>query len=342
MGKYICSSETKEAYKMAGESENISKMAEMLTKEMFNEFFWEQSGPININWECVNENHKKKTHPSDIVFSYQEPYLNSRTYLNCDLKSYSKKSINKISIKTAIENLSMAVSCAENSEDWQKKYIISNNDNFTVHGLLFIYNHDGEYDNDFQIILEEATQTNIQLALNRRIYILSPKDICYLYTVVNDLKRLRGDGYLPQIHDYQYYYPDLINKKVVSARTRFAATMEMLLGPFLVLRYKIQKKNNIFGLLIYYKKEGKSTEEFIYIIDYLFYYQQLQNYEKIDICLINPSKDAPAIFAIAKKEYLVKLNESEKLEERLNAINYRSVNNIFKSFSEVEIGMRYE
>jgi hypothetical protein len=327
---------------MAGESENISKMAEMLAREMFNEFFWVQSGPLNINWECINENHQKKTHPSDIVFSYLEPYLNSRTYLNCDLKSYSKKSINKISVKTAIENLSMAVSCAENSEEWQKKYVVNNTENFNVHGLLFIYNHDGEYDNDFPLILEEATQTNIQLPLNRRIYILAPKDICYLYTVVNDLKRLRGDGYLPQSRDCQYYYPDLINKKAVSTQVRFAATIEMLLGPFLVLRYKIQEKDNAFGLLVYYKKEGKSIDEFIYIIDYLFYYQQLQNYEKIDICLINPSKDAPAIFSTAKKEYLVKSNEAGGLEERLNTINYRSVNNIFKLFSEVEIGMRYE
>ncbi|MDR2409167.1 MAG: hypothetical protein LBE13_13780 [Bacteroidales bacterium] len=327
---------------MAGESENISKMAEILTNEMFNEFFWEKSGPININWKCINENHEKKTHPSDIVFSYLEPYVNSRTYLNCDLKSYSKKSINKISIKTAVENLSMAVSCAENSEDWQEKYIISNNDNFNVHGLLFIYNHDGEYDNDFQTILEEATQTNIQLPLNRRIYILNPKDICYLYTVVNDLKRLRGDGYLPQSRDYQYYYPDLTYKKVVSAQVRFAATIEMLLGPFFVLRYKILNRDNTFGLLVYYKKEGKSVDEFIYIIDYLFHYQQLQNYEKIDICLANPYKDAPAIFSAAKKEYSVKLNESGMMGERLNIIHYRSVNNIFKYFSEVEIGMRYE
>jgi hypothetical protein len=327
---------------MAGESENISKMAEILTKEMFNEFFWEKSGPTNINWDCINENHQKRTHPSDIVFSYQEPYLNSRTYLNCDLKSYSKKSINKTSIKTAIENLAMAVSCAENSEDWQKIYIVGSNANFNVHGLLFIYNHDGEYDNDFQTILEEATQTNIQLALNRRIYILSPKDICYLYTVVNDIKRLRGDDYLPKAHDCQYYYPDLINKKVVSKQIKFAATIEMLLGPFLVLRYKIQEKNNAFGLLVYYKKEGKSIDEFIYIIDYLFHYQQLQNYEKIDICLVNPSRDTPAIFSIAKKEYLVKSNEDEGLAERLSAINYRYVNNIFKSFSEIEIGMRYE
>jgi hypothetical protein len=285
---------------------------------------------------------KKKTHPSDIVFSYLEPYVNSRTYLNCDLKSYSKKSINKISIKTAIENLSMAISCAENSEDWQKKYIINRNDNFNVHGLLLIYNHDGEYDNDFQTVLEEATQTDIQLPLNRRIYVLSPRDICYLYTIANDLKRLRGDGYLPQSRDYKYYYPDLINKKVVSAQARFSATIEMLLGSFLVLRYKIPNKDNTFGLLFYYKKEGKSIDEFIYIIDYLFCYQQLQNYEKIDICLTNPSRDASAIFSIAKKEYLVKLNEAGGPEERLNAINYRSVNNIFKSFSEIEIGMRYE
>jgi hypothetical protein len=235
----------------------------------------------------------------------------------------------------------MAVSCAENSEEWQKKYVV-NNENFNVHGLLFIYNHDGDYDNNFQSVLEAATRTNIQLPLNRRIYILSPRDICYLYTIVNDLKRLRGYGYLTQKIRYKYYYPDLTNRKVVSTTVKPVATIEMLLGPFLVLRYEIPKKTNAYGLLVYYKKEGKSIDEFMYIIDYLFHYQQLQHNEKINICLINPSKDASAIFSRAKNEYLIKSNEAEGLKERLDTITYRSVNNIVKIFSEIEIGMRYE
>jgi hypothetical protein len=270
-----------------------------------------------------------------------EPYSNIRTYLNCDLKSYSKGSINKISVRTAIENLSMAVSCAENSADWQKKYI-SYQGNFNVHGLLFIYNHDGEYDKNFRNLLEEATQRRIQLPLNRRIYILDPKNICYLYTIGNDIKRLRGDKFLPEMNDYQFYYPDLINKKVVSKTLKFAATIEMLLGPFQILRYKIRDANNTYGLLVYYKKEGKSIDEFIYIIDYLFHYQQLQYCERIDICLINQHKDAPAFFSTAKKQYLVKLGETSNLAGRLDIIHYRSVSSIIKVFNQVEIGMRYE
>ena len=40
----------------------------------------------NINWPCENqEKHEVKTHPSDVVFWYEEPYSQSRTYVNCDL-----------------------------------------------------------------------------------------------------------------------------------------------------------------------------------------------------------------------------------------------------------------
>jgi hypothetical protein len=72
---------------MAGESENISKMAELLSKEMFNEFFWEQSGPVNINWKCVNEN---RPNLKKIQISYQnknyifKSEINSNGYIISD------------------------------------------------------------------------------------------------------------------------------------------------------------------------------------------------------------------------------------------------------------------
>lgn len=325
---------------MGGETENIAKISEIVSKQIFNEFFWEISGPMNSNWSCINEDHCKKQHPSDIVFSYLEPYSNIRTYLNCDLKSYAKGSINKNSIKTAIENLSLSISCAETSLDWQKKYKVHPN-NFEVNGLLFIYNHDGEFDKDFSRILDLSSYDN-NLPLNRRIYILGPKDICYLLNIVNDIKRLRGDNLLPNSNDYQFFYPDLISKKVVSTSIHFGATVEMLLGPFQIIRYRIPNDTTSFGLMLYYRNSGKHIEEFIYIFDYLFHYQQLKYEKTITICLSYPDKDAAATFENAKKQYFVKFDEDEAILERLKIINYRSLTNVITSFSEIEIGMRYE
>ncbi|MCY0853228.1 hypothetical protein [Cupriavidus sp. D39] len=99
------------------ETTNIAKMAEKLSKELFAEFLWQKMGPTNINWPCEDQSsHKAITHPSDVVFYYEEPYTQARTYVNCDLKSYAKGSITASSIRSAIESLARALSCAEKSE----------------------------------------------------------------------------------------------------------------------------------------------------------------------------------------------------------------------------------
>lgn len=72
-----------------GETANIARMAEKLSDDLFSEFFWEKTGPMNENWGCEDkEKHKVETHPSDVVFYYDEPYSHTRTYVNCDLKSW--------------------------------------------------------------------------------------------------------------------------------------------------------------------------------------------------------------------------------------------------------------
>ena len=73
----------------------------------------------NINWPCENqEKHEVKTHPSDVVFWYDEPYSQSRTYVNCDLKSYAKGSITAASVREAIESLAKTLSCAEVGQEF--------------------------------------------------------------------------------------------------------------------------------------------------------------------------------------------------------------------------------
>ena len=106
------------------ETANIAKMAERLSKELFDVFGWQQTGPMNSNWACNNKDHGVKTHPADAVWYYDEPYSNQRTYILADLKSYQKTTIKPKNIQEAIVNLSMAMACTESSNDWKSRFIV--------------------------------------------------------------------------------------------------------------------------------------------------------------------------------------------------------------------------
>jgi hypothetical protein len=91
-----CGRETGICPQMA-ETTNIAKMAEILSQDLFGDFLWQHTGPTNTNWPCEEQElHKAKTHPSDVVFYYDNPYRLSRTYVNCDLKSYARGSIKTV------------------------------------------------------------------------------------------------------------------------------------------------------------------------------------------------------------------------------------------------------
>src|SRR5438477_12565199 len=106
------------------ETTNIARMAELLSSELFGDFLWQRVGPTNTNWACEEkEKHKLKTHPSDAVFWYDNPYAQSRTYVNCDLKSYARGSIKAAGVLSAMEGLALAINCAEKSAEWQKQFL---------------------------------------------------------------------------------------------------------------------------------------------------------------------------------------------------------------------------
>ena len=82
------------------ETSNIAQMAEKVSKEIFSEFFWDKVGSIDTNWNCCQQKkHNKTTHPTDIVFRYEDPYEQKYINVNYDLKSYAKGSINTTTIR---------------------------------------------------------------------------------------------------------------------------------------------------------------------------------------------------------------------------------------------------
>ena len=57
------------------ETTNTAALANKVFDEIFQWLKWELCTPKDINWECCNqEKHNTKTHPSDIVFYYKDPY----------------------------------------------------------------------------------------------------------------------------------------------------------------------------------------------------------------------------------------------------------------------------
>ncbi|MFA5678843.1 MAG: hypothetical protein WC953_10640 [Pseudomonas sp.] len=82
--------------------------------------------------------------------------------VHCDLKSYAKGTIRPASVKAAIESLAKQVACAEKSDSWRDFH---GHDHVTasICGLLFVYNHDGEYEADFQKNLIGINPESLQL-----------------------------------------------------------------------------------------------------------------------------------------------------------------------------------
>ena len=241
---------------MAGETTNIARMAEKLSEELFSTFGWKDTGSTNQNWSCQNSSHGSKTHPSDVVFFYDEPYSDIRTYLNCDLKSYKKGSITSASVRAAIESLAKAVSCAEVSEEWQRKYC-HKNVTPAICGLLFIYNHDGAYDADFNTMLKEIAPSKLALPRGSKLIVLGPQDIFWLDNVRHDIVLCRGSNTLPPTEQCQFLYPDLVRRKLIIAKPRTAATVEMLTSPWIMLESR-DKENHRIGLDIYYRDQGNT------------------------------------------------------------------------------------
>ncbi|HIP11097.1 MAG TPA: hypothetical protein EYG73_00125 [Arcobacter sp.] len=323
------------------ETSNIAIMAEKVSKEIFSEFLWGVVGPMDTNWTCVKQDkHKKITHPSDIVFRYEDPYEQKYININFDLKSYAKGSITTTSVRTALESLAMASECTQLSAEWQKNYQ-SKAMNTDIISALFVYNHDNSFDKNFEQTLQEATKREIPLAVGSKIFVFSPRKIQYLITIVNDIKVLRGDEILPNKKDYTFYYPTL-DRKPTRNPWKSSATIEMLFATWQIIKYKINPEevdSNDFGIIVFYSKKGESQEEFQYLIDYLFHYQLISLSSKIIVRIANADKYATANFNSAIDEYKIQFDAKDEIVTKLNNIQCESITSIVKDFSEIEIGM---
>ena len=318
------------------ETTNISRMAEKLAGELFCQFGWARLGPTNTNWLCSIQEHEVETHPADVVFTYPHPYLSKNVYLNFDLKSYARGTIQRGTIHAAINKLSSEIECANYSQAWRERF--SNEDNPAVDAALFIYNHDAEYDASFADLLGGFDDRHARNLRGRQVYVIGPADVSYMATVANDISVLRGTGGLPPPGEpVHFYYPDLVGLQARSARAS-VASIETLLGPWIIIRHD-RTPSSSAGFIFYYRDPGESVDEFIFLFDMFFRYQMLDDENAIRVCMVSPHVNAAAVFERAKAQYADGSVASSDVAARLARVTYRSVPNAIRRFSEIEIGM---
>lgn len=288
-----------------------------------------------------------KQHPVDAVFYYLDPYENELVFFNCDLKSYQESSITSGSLRIAINSLAESIHCASESEEWNTRY--SREFQGEVRGLLFLLNHDGKYQknirnyfyNQKQEVDEQTVHIdNLQLMPNQFIHIVDPETIRYLATIKKDVATLIVDGKFPlNNQDWYFFYPDL-KKHRSSMDETCPATIEMLLGPFLMIKHKnfipvnIQGETRKEGFLIYYKCKGESKEEFMFFLDTLSSYQIFKENQSIQVRLINPNfnKKAEELFNNAINEYIECWNLNANSVSIFKSIQFEIITNIEDKF----------
>lgn len=330
---------------MGGETSSIQHVANKITQDIFKVFKWQRAVSHDMNWDCNLEAHDKKTHPSDVVFYYINPYEEEVVYLNTDLKSYAQGGIGKSMVEGALSSLALATECANISPQWRTRYVRDESLGYNVRGLLFLYNHDNLYDKDFyNSVMKKVDPDTIKCPSNIKLHLLDPYKISDIINISSDIKILIGSGELPQPDLYCYYYPDLSLTRIKHPiNNKTAATIEMLSSPYIILKHDEfewmgDKKES--GYVIYYNQSGNNEDEFVYFLDMLSNYQILTDAKRISIrhCHINPNPDAIHHFERAKQKYSTHwlLGEKERL---FSKVSFDKITTVVVQYSLEAIGM---
>ncbi|NSY59945.1 hypothetical protein [Agrobacterium tumefaciens] len=328
------------------ETVNRAQMAEDLSSKVFAEFLWQKTGPMNENWTCEqNRKHNAQSHPTDVVFFYDEPYSAERRYLQCDLKSYSKDSIKRPAITDAIKSLAKQVSCAAMSEEWQAKYTHKSS-MVDISGLLFVYNHDKDFHKSFDNLISDIRPEDIDLPRKSRLYVLGPAEINWLQRVARELQQMRGAHdeaeKLPPRERCAFFYPQLVRTAAVRGERSRAATMEMLKSPWIVMEH-FDEDGARQGFVIFHRRKT-SVEGLMYLLDYLRRHEMIARKVRIDIKVQPDDGKASAHLQKAVQEFVSNSpgeNQDTEFARRLSKITISHVPEILTSYSTTDMGMSY-
>ncbi|AXT95633.1 hypothetical protein C0159_01685 [Moraxella catarrhalis] len=370
------------------ETIRIAELANKILDELGKFLKWEINPENDLNFNCLspiehfsNEGKKKSkkvktdeeiaeenhTHPTDIVISYFDPYLNKKVYFNTDLKSYATKSITLGGVTEWLTSLANGTACCRLNETWRQKYRVESNSE--IRGLLFVYNHDGEFKKsiyefiyDFHIKSSDKEETdakkrrhgvhirNLNLAPNTYLHILDPLTISRILSIKQDLiefQNFHKVGLSERIDfPFNYFYPPKQLFKSSVTPKEAPATMELITGPFLIVtfdNYKVvtlddnDKPNTEVmqgGTIVYYNEAGDTPEEFMYLIETLMMFDLIKEGSKTFIkqCFNKPSINAFQNFENAITQYCNIWDYSDSMKSVLENIQFSQVTLVQRIF----------
>ncbi|MDQ0020735.1 hypothetical protein [[Curtobacterium] plantarum] len=295
---------------MGGETKNIDEIAGIISSRIFDELGWKVQETTDISWDCCLRSHlsskqllsetPKKTHPTDVVFKYKDPYSDETQYIQTDLKSYCASTLDGTqSILRTIRSLSQQVACAPRSPEWRRLFVDNGNEKYQVNGLLFIYNHDNKYDSDLLVKLSGAATAVYDFPEKSMISVFDPTMIRFLLDVTENIETRRyiTDKVsqeknilwqkIPERNACSYFYPDKHNK-IATKGEILPATMEMITSGMIFYSYEHDYIRNDDGdrlknkvLNIFWKENVDSSSHFVFLLEYIFNYQLLNQFDKI-------------------------------------------------------------
>lgn len=327
------------------ETINIGEIATRISKDIFKHFLWETHQKRDDNFKCANEKHvgeggkSKDTHPGDVVFFYEDPYLGKRIYLHTDLKSYAEGSITATRLRGAFKSLCMTVECARESPEWRTKYSVDASEPHEVRGMLFIHNHDNGYDKPFYDAIDKIDLKSLPVAPGSVLHFLGPHDIQRLYSIGNDIIRLKSEDELPK--EYTFYFPDLVMSRRQGDVWGQPAPIETITGPYIIIKHGTAAAC-CAGYVIYYNRPGNSPDEFEYFLDSLSRYQMLESGEKIRIRVTNAEAidDLKSVFQTAKNKYARAWGFDPAREVILNQIEIDRITSVTSTYNPGDMGWR--
>ena len=347
---------------MPGETSNIGKMAEKLSNDLLKFFRWKIVGPTNENFSCckpnkhASEKNQAHTHPVDVVFKYFDPYLNKYILLNTDLKSYKAGSITSHSVRTALVSLASSIDCARTSKQWKTRYQLTDEDS-EIRGLLFVYNHCGEYDKDFFNFFRKGKDLkrkivsieNLPISSGQQIHIIDPNIINFMTSLVNDINVLKGKFLFPSNDKYYFFYPTLQLHTLYVKKSERPLTIDMLTSPFFVIQHDevmgLNDENEVVskfgkGHIVYFNSKGSSPEEFIYLFDFLTKNQIFENESelRVRVPFRNYCPDILSNFEKAKNMYAAARNYDDYKQNQLKTIELTIVQTVQTLLSSINVG----
>jgi len=328
-----------------GETVNIKTLADIVASELFAVFRWEKCGATDYRWTCVEQKkhakQRSKQHPSDVVFRYKDPYRGETIYINGDLKSYSAATVATFDLAGTLEDLAKSVECAHKSSCFSEAFGITGSVE-VVEGMLFLYNHDGEYNKDFDQRLQQVASKSLGLCADQRIYILMPDRITYLHSVAHDIKqRIAKLTFENDYKDYDFYSPDL-RVSAVKGKKHGALPIEFMVGPWMFVSFKT--KRNGHRLVIYFDANGDTPDDFTTLFDAIISYNLLEDDLNMEVVLQKCDPKAPIHFESARSSY-AKLNRGKSddslssFEQRLGQITFTTAPQVKPSYIENEMAI---